>query len=90
MSRLLTGILVFPEVEVLDFCGPFEVFAASDDMGVEVVVADGVGWVPTAPRAGCGQGLLLVGLLATAWTAETEGSGKRVWARLRADDVPLY
>ena len=69
---------------------PFEVFAASDDMGVEVVVADGVGWVPTAPRAGCGQGLLLVGLLATAWTAETEGSGKRVWARLRAYDVPLY
>jgi transcriptional regulator GlxA family with amidase domain len=27
-TRFLTGILVFPEVEVLDFCGPFEVFAA--------------------------------------------------------------
>ena len=29
MTRLLTGILVFPEVEVLDFCGPFEVLAAA-------------------------------------------------------------
>jgi hypothetical protein len=28
VNRLLTGILVFPEVEVLDFCDPFEVFAA--------------------------------------------------------------
>jgi transcriptional regulator GlxA family with amidase domain len=27
MSRKRVGILVFPEVEVLDFCGPFEVFS---------------------------------------------------------------
>src|SRR5262245_37632649 len=29
MTRLLTGILVFPDVEVLDFCGPFEVFSVT-------------------------------------------------------------
>lgn len=27
MTRLRTGILIFPDVEVLDFCGPFEVFS---------------------------------------------------------------
>ncbi len=29
MARLKTAILVFPEVEVLDFCGPFEVFSVT-------------------------------------------------------------
>ena len=27
------GILIFPEVEVLDFCGPFEVFASARAVG---------------------------------------------------------
>src|SRR5262249_24868838 len=27
MKRIRTGILIFPDVEVLDFCGPFEVFS---------------------------------------------------------------
>jgi len=26
-TRKRVGILVFPDVEVLDFCGPFEVFS---------------------------------------------------------------
>lgn len=29
MDRKQVGILVFEEVEVLDFCGPFEVFSAT-------------------------------------------------------------
>lgn len=29
MTRRKIGILVFPEVEVLDFCGPFEVFSVT-------------------------------------------------------------
>src|SRR3954453_3551101 len=29
MSRRTVGILIFPEVEVLDFCGPFEVFSVT-------------------------------------------------------------
>jgi transcriptional regulator GlxA family with amidase domain len=29
MERLRTGILIFPNVEVLDFCGPFEVFSVT-------------------------------------------------------------
>jgi len=29
MKRTRVGILVFPEVDVLDFCGPFEVFAST-------------------------------------------------------------
>jgi transcriptional regulator GlxA family with amidase domain len=29
MTRLATGILIFPDVEVLDFCGPFEVFSVT-------------------------------------------------------------
>src|SRR5881275_130561 len=60
---------------------PFEVFAAADDEGVEVVVADRAGWVPADDRRSMGNGLLLVGLLATEWAAELEPVGKRVWAR---------
>jgi anti-sigma regulatory factor (Ser/Thr protein kinase) len=72
----------------------FEIFAATDDGAVEVVVADGATWTPARPGAvdgepgSSGQGLLLVGLLAAAWAAELEGTGKRVWARLLVDDVP--
>ena len=29
MNHRRVGILVFPEVEVLDFCGPFEVFSVT-------------------------------------------------------------
>ncbi len=29
MDRTRVGILIFPDVEVLDFCGPFEVFSAT-------------------------------------------------------------
>jgi transcriptional regulator GlxA family with amidase domain len=29
VTRLRTGILIFPDVEVLDFCGPFEVFSVT-------------------------------------------------------------
>jgi transcriptional regulator GlxA family with amidase domain len=29
MQRMRVGILIYPEVEVLDFCGPYEVFAAT-------------------------------------------------------------
>ena len=65
----------------------FQVFAAVDDDSVEVVVSDRTGWSPAAGSAG--HGLLLVGLLASAWAAEAEAGGKRVWARLLVDDVPI-
>src|SRR5215217_2986662 len=29
MTRRRVGILIFPDVEVLDFCGPFEVFSVA-------------------------------------------------------------
>jgi len=29
MNRKRVGIVVFPDVEVLDFCGPFEVFSVT-------------------------------------------------------------
>ena len=29
MDRKRVGILIFPDVEVLDFCGPFEVFSVT-------------------------------------------------------------
>jgi hypothetical protein len=29
MERKRVGILIFPDVEVLDFCGPFEVFSVT-------------------------------------------------------------
>ena len=29
MNRKKVGILIFPQVEVLDFCGPFEVFSVT-------------------------------------------------------------
>jgi anti-sigma regulatory factor (Ser/Thr protein kinase) len=82
-SELATNSVVHAGTE-------FEVFAATDDETVEVVVADASGWVngPVSERAG--HGLLLVGLLASEWAAELEGGGKRVWARLQVDDVPAY
>jgi len=68
----------------------FEVFAAADDEGVEVVVSDHAAWSPTPRAEGTGHGLLLVGLLASEWTAQLEGTGKRVWARVAVDDVPAW
>src|SRR5947208_2984777 len=68
----------------------FEVFAAADDEAVEVVVSDRAGWVTADKDRSLGNGLLLVGLLATDWAAEIETAGKRVWARLEIDDVPTY
>ena len=68
----------------------FEVFAAADDEVVEVVVADRAGWVPAEKNPSMGNGLLLVGLLASDWAAELETVGKRVWARLEIDDVPGF
>jgi len=69
----------------------FEVFAAADDETVEVLVADGTGWAAKHKGSRApGHGLLLVGLLSSEWSAELEGDGKRVWARVRADDIPLY
>ena len=60
MTRRRVGILVFPEVEVLDFCGPFEVFSATrldEDRRREepspfevVLVAERPAW--SSPRAG--------------------------------------
>lgn len=68
---------------------PFEVFAAADDVAVEVVVSDRAGWSSAVDRGRSrGQGLLLVGLLAHEWAAELEQEGKRVWARLLVEDVP--
>jgi len=69
---------------------PFEIFAAADDDGVEVVVADRTGWTTHDRSDGGGHGLLLVGLLASDWAAQLEAGGKRVWARLTIDDVPVW
>ena len=68
----------------------FQIFAAVDDGAVEVVVSDRTGWAATPPADHRGHGLLLVGLLASDWSADVEGEGKRVWARLLVDDVPTY
>ena len=73
---------------VVHACTDFQIFAAVDDDAVEVVLSDRTGWSPTAGAA-TGHGLLLVGLLASAWAAEAEAGGKRVWARLLVDDVPI-
>ena len=84
VSELATNSVVHARTD-------FEVFAAADDTAVEVVVADRTGWVGGARNARTsGNGLLLVGLLASEWAAVLEGSGKRVWARLLVDDLPLY
>lgn len=84
VSELATNSVVHARTD-------FEVFAAADDTAVEVVVADRTGWVGVDRRSRTlGNGLLLVGLLASEWAAVMEGSGKRIWARLLVDDLPLY
>jgi anti-sigma regulatory factor (Ser/Thr protein kinase) len=84
VSELATNSVVHARTD-------FEVFAAADDTAVEVVVADRTGWVDGEQRTRtAGNGLLLVGLLASEWAAVLEGAGKRVWARLLVDDLPLY
>jgi putative intracellular protease/amidase len=37
-GQLTVGILIFDNVEVLDFCGPFEVFSSASSVG-ELVAA---------------------------------------------------
>ena len=84
VSELATNCVVHARTD-------FEVFAAADDTAVEVVVADRTGWVGgDGSRRASGNGLLLVGLLASEWAAVLEGTGKLVWARLLIDDLPLY
>ena len=84
VSELATNSVVHARTE-------FEVFAAADDTAVEVVVADRTGWADGhRPERPTGNGLLLVGLLASEWASGLEGTGKRVWARLLVDDLPLY
>ena len=48
------GILIFPDVEILDFCGPFEVFAsatvpAPTDGGLETRLFEVL--LPSGPRS---------------------------------------
>ena len=42
MNRKRVGILVFPNVEVLDFCGPFEVFSVTAHEKFVHESADGI------------------------------------------------
>ena len=51
------GILVFPEVEVLDFCGPFEVFASASEERERLFNVIVVG--ETAEVVSCRGGLLV-------------------------------
>ena len=51
------GILVFPEVEVLDFCGPFEVFASASDEHQRLFSVSVVG--ETTEIVSCRGGLLV-------------------------------
>ena len=51
------GILVFPEVEVLDFCGPFEVFASASQDGERLFSVSVVG--ETTDVVSCRGGLLV-------------------------------
>lgn len=51
------GILVFPEVEVLDFCGPFEVFASAGGEGNRLFAVSVVG--ETTDIVTCRGGLLV-------------------------------
>jgi len=69
---------------------PFEVFVARDDDSVEVVLSDSGPWTHRPQGRATGHGLLLVGLLASSWSAQVVEGGKRVSARLQLDDVPTY
>ncbi len=51
------GILVFPEVEVLDFCGPFEVFASASEGRMRLFSVSVVG--ETTDVVSCRGGLLV-------------------------------
>ena len=51
------GILVFPEVEVLDFCGPFEVFASASEERERLFKVTVVG--ETTDVVSCRGGLLV-------------------------------
>jgi transcriptional regulator GlxA family with amidase domain len=51
------GILIFPEVEVLDFCGPFEVFASASEARERLFAVSVVG--ETTDIVACRGGLLV-------------------------------
>lgn len=56
-TRRSVGILIFPEVEVLDFCGPFEVFASASEEGKRLFQVSVVG--ETTEIVSCRGGLLV-------------------------------
>ncbi len=59
MTRKRVGILVFPDVEVLDFCGPFEVFSVtrlSEELRREEPATTGCGISWASATSGCHSG----------------------------------
>lgn len=69
MNRKRIGIIIFDDTEVLDFCGPFEIFSAArlneerrregpssyEVLNVEITVNRGAAAVLPGPRAGAGH-----------------------------------
>src|SRR4051794_116312 len=62
-SLRTVGILIFPEVEILDFCGPFKVFASAarptENGASETRLFDGMTTAKTPDVVRCGGGLLV-------------------------------
>lgn len=57
VKQRTVGILVFPDVEVLDFCGPFEVFASASEGSERLFAVSVVG--ETTDIVSCRGGLLV-------------------------------
>ena len=86
MNRKRVGIVVFPDVEVLDFCGPFEVVLVAETEGVvkatgglRVVADHGLGTCPS----------LDILVVPGGWGTRNEISNRRLldWIAERARQV---
>ena len=88
MDRKRVGILVFPDVEILDFCGPFEVLVVAETKE-PVVATGGLRVLPDHDLTSCPRLDILV--VPGGWGTRSLVRNERVvgWIRERAGQAEL-
>ena len=86
MNRKRVGIVVFPDVEVLDFCGPFEVLLVAEQAGT-IVTTGGMKVTPDHTLETCPPLDILV--VPGGWGTRAEIKNPRLlaWIKERATQV---
>lgn len=78
--RWLASLVLFPDVDVLDFAGPWEVFGTRD----ERYVCDGKVWTSAGVSAGIDMAPAIVGAL------QGDETGRRIQHGIEYDPAPAF